>query len=67
DAGTFDQAYMQAEVAEHKAAVALFRNEKESGTDPELKEFASEQLPTLEHHLEQALEIAAALVAPNVP
>lgn len=59
----FDEAYMQAQVGEHKAAVALFRDEKNEGKDPQLREFAGNQLPTLEQHLENALTIAQNIVA----
>jgi putative membrane protein len=54
----FDQSYMLAQVAEHKLAVALFRDEKTEGIDPALREFAAGQLPVLEAHLEEALTIA---------
>ena len=62
DQADFEQAYMQAQVAEHKAAVALFREEKADGVDPALREFAGAQLPTLEKHLDEALTIADGLV-----
>lgn len=58
----FDEAYMQAQVGEHKAAIALFRDEKNEGIDPALREFAASQLPVLERHLEEALKIADSVV-----
>jgi putative membrane protein len=62
DQADFEQAYMQAQVAEHKAAIALFRDEKTDGVDPALREFAGAQLPMLEKHLDEALRIADGLV-----
>jgi putative membrane protein len=52
----FDRAYMQHMLADHRKAVALFRTESKSGTDPDVKSFASKTLPTLEEHLKQAQE-----------
>jgi len=54
----FDAAYMQAEVQEHRSAVALFRQQKDGGGDAKLAAFAGRTLPKLEHHLEEALKIA---------
>jgi putative membrane protein len=56
-AGEFDEAYMKAEVEEHQAAVALYRTAKDSSKDPRMQGFAAQTLPTLERHLQQALEI----------
>jgi putative membrane protein len=55
----FDESYMQAEVGEHKAAVALFRDTKLTTKDPALRDFAAKTLPTLEAHLEEALKVTA--------
>lgn len=51
---SFDKAYINNQVDAHEQAVELFRKEAESSDKPELKAFASEKLPALEHHLEQA-------------
>jgi len=50
----FDHAYMQAMLSDHQHDVSEFRKEAQSGTDPEIKSFASKTLPTLEDHLKQA-------------
>jgi putative membrane protein len=46
----FERAYVEAQVASHNEAVALFRRYSKSGDHPQLKEFATKTLPTLEDH-----------------
>jgi len=46
----FDKAYVKNQVHAHEMTVALFKQEVQSGQDPELKAFASKTLPTLEDH-----------------
>ena len=50
----FDRAYMQDMVKDHKKDVADFQRESKTATDPDVKSFASQTLPTLEDHLKQA-------------
>jgi len=50
----FDRAYMKSMVADHRMDVNEFKKESERGTDPELKQFATKTLPTLEEHLRMA-------------
>ena len=50
----FDRAYMQDMVKDHKMDVAEFHKEANSGRNPDLKNFASETLPTLQEHLRLA-------------
>jgi putative membrane protein len=50
----FDREYMQAMVDGHKKVAADLRKESQSGTDSELKAWASKTLPTVEAHLKQA-------------
>lgn len=47
----FDTAYASMMVSDHREAVALFQSESTSGTDGDLKTFATQTLPTLQHHL----------------
>jgi putative membrane protein len=54
----FDQAYMKDMVKDHKKDVSDFRRESKSAHDPDVKQFASQTLPTLEDHLKQAESIA---------
>lgn len=57
---TFDRDYIRDQLAAHKQAVALFKRESERGKDADLKQFASQTLPTLQHHLQMAEQLAAA-------
>jgi putative membrane protein len=45
---------MQAMVDGHKKVAADLRKESQSGTDADLKAWASKTLPTVEAHLKQA-------------
>jgi putative membrane protein len=54
----FDRAYMTGEVADHQAAVTLFQNEAQNGTDPAVKAFAAKDLPVLQSHLSMAQQLA---------
>ncbi|HEY1464469.1 MAG TPA: DUF4142 domain-containing protein [Terriglobales bacterium] len=51
---SFDRAYMKDMLADHQKDIAAFQKESRSGSDPEIKQFASETLPTLQDHLKQA-------------
>jgi putative membrane protein len=46
----FDQAFLKQMKTDHQNAVSLFQRESTSAQDPQLRSFASETLPTLEHH-----------------
>ena len=50
----FDGAYSKAMLDDHVKDVAAFEKESTSGTDPEVKAFATKTLPTLKQHLEMA-------------
>jgi putative membrane protein len=50
----FDKAYAKAMVEDHKKDIAEFEKEAKSGTDPDLKKWAKDTLPTLQGHLMQA-------------
>ncbi|MFJ4067228.1 DUF4142 domain-containing protein [Pseudomonas sp. NPDC089996] len=56
---SFDKSYVNNQVDAHEKAVELFKKEAASSDKPELKAFASETLPTLEHHLEKAKALQA--------
>jgi putative membrane protein len=53
----FDRAYVRQEIQDHKETIALFQKEAKSGQDPQLKQFASQTLPTLQEHLKMAEKI----------
>jgi putative membrane protein len=50
----FDRAYMRDMVMDHKKDIADFQKEANSGMDPDVKNWASTTLPTLQHHLQMA-------------
>jgi putative membrane protein len=51
---SFDRAYMQAMLVDHKKDVNEFRLEAHSGKDADVKSWAAKTLPTLEEHLRLA-------------
>jgi putative membrane protein len=51
---TFDRDYMRRMVVDHEEDIAKFQREANSGTNPDLKAWASNTLPTLQDHLHQA-------------
>ena len=50
----FDREYMETMVDDHKEDIEKFQTQADKGKDPELKKFASENLPILKKHLELA-------------
>jgi putative membrane protein len=57
----FDKAYITAMVKDHKADIAAFQKEADSGSDPDIKALASQALPTLHEHLRMAENAAREL------
>jgi putative membrane protein len=57
----FDRAYAQDMVTDHVQDIAAFKREANSGTNPDVKDFASQTLPTLEDHLKHAREMEKSL------
>lgn len=60
---SFDQAYMQDMLKDHKKDIAAFQKESTSGSDPDVKQFASQTLPTLKDHLKQAETVSPKLTS----
>lgn len=54
DGKDFDREYAKTMVADHEKAVAMFEVEIEKGSNPKLKAFAKQTLPTLKQHLKMA-------------
>lgn len=48
----FDSAYIQAQIADHKAMASLMERQIKSGKDPEAKAYATETLPVVKEHLQ---------------
>jgi putative membrane protein len=57
----FDKAYAAGMVADHQKTIALFTEEAKNGTDPGLKKFASDTMPTLQKHLDMAQKMQTAV------
>jgi putative membrane protein len=55
----FEREYSQQQLQAHEQAVALFKQEGDKGTDPDLKAWAAGKVPTLEHHLHEAQALRA--------
>jgi putative membrane protein len=53
-----DRDYIEGQVDYQKGNEALFRNEIEYGSDPDLKDFARATLPKIVDHLDRALKLA---------
>ena len=56
--GAFDQAYAQSGVADHAQTIALFQQEAQGGQNPALVGLATQSLPLLQAHFEQASILA---------
>lgn len=59
DGESFDQAYANNQVMAHEQAIELFQKAANS-QDAELKSFAQQKLPKLQHHLHMAQELQRA-------
>lgn len=57
----FDRAYMQQMVSDHQKDVALYQQESQQGQDTDLQSFASQTLPILQEHLQQAQSVKSNL------
>ncbi len=53
----FDKAYIKDQVKDHQSDVTDFKNEAQYGSDPNVKQFATSTLPTLEEHLSTVKEL----------
>ncbi len=58
----FDRAYMQTMLRDHRKDVNEFKKESTAGKDPDVKQFASSTLPTLEEHLKLAQQTDRSVV-----
>jgi putative membrane protein len=59
----FDRNYVNGQVEYQKGNAALFQQEIENGSDPELRQFARNTLPKIEDYLQRALKLAGAAAA----
>lgn len=51
---SFDSAYLSDEIADYEQALALFQQEAQQGSDPDVKAFAEQTLPIVQQHLAMA-------------
>ena len=56
----FDRDYAAAQVQGHSDMLEAFQTEAASGTDPDLKSFAAQTVPTIQQHLAEAKTLNAA-------
>jgi len=56
----FDSVYIHSQVNDHLQTISLFQNEINSGMNSRLKNYANDQMPHLQLHLQNAQAIAAA-------
>jgi putative membrane protein len=57
----FDKAYTHCMVKGHKKAICKFKKEAKKGDDAELKSWASNTIPALEHHKEMSKDACKAV------
>ena len=51
---SFDRMFLSQQSTEHEKLINAFKREAEHGTNPEIKDYASRTLPTIEQHLHDA-------------
>jgi putative membrane protein len=59
----FDKAYVSDMVKDHEQDIADFRKEGNDGTDPQIKAFAMQTVPTLQSHLDAIKEIQTKMIS----
>jgi len=57
----FDREFMREMVSDHTKDISEFERASSQATNPDIKQFASEALPTLRDHLKMAREISGKL------
>lgn len=57
---SFDRQYIKGQIQDHEATVQAFQQEAQSGTDPEVKAFATRNLPTIQRHLDELHKMSTA-------
>lgn len=60
----FDNAYILFNIKDHLKDVMMFQKEARSGTDPEIKQWATQTLPTLQQHTAHIRTVAQASGVP---
>lgn len=60
----FDRAYLNAQVADHQATLAIYQEEASNGTDPDVRAFAAKVVPMLQAHLALAKRLGGVVTLP---
>lgn len=55
----FDQAYMDSMIQDHRKDLELFQKMAKEGKNPELKNFAQQNIPVLQKHLQLAEQVSS--------
>jgi len=66
DQAQFDLAYMRSQIVDHQKATQLFLWIIPSGESADMQKFASEALPTVLHHLQEAQELVRQLTVVGI-
>jgi putative membrane protein len=64
DGKDFDNAFLLHNVKDHLKDIAMFQKEAQNGTDQDIKQWASQTLPHLQHHLQALRPVAQAAGLP---
>jgi putative membrane protein len=51
--GDFDARWTAEMIAGHERSIAMYRAQAQGGQDPDLRKYARDTLPTIEHHLQE--------------
>ncbi|HEY7182685.1 MAG TPA: DUF4142 domain-containing protein [Blastocatellia bacterium] len=57
----FDREYIRSMISDHERDIAEFQRAASKATNPDIKQFVTEALPTLQEHLKMAREIGGKL------
>jgi putative membrane protein len=57
----FDRAFVDQAVQDHESAVARFQEAASTAKDPQIKQFAAQNVPVLQRHLEMAKQLQSRL------
>ena len=63
----FDNYYITGQVKAHEDTIRLFQNEANSGQDPDVKAFAAQTLPHLQHHLDMIHNLQESIGTAGAP
>lgn len=50
---TFNRDYLTSQLKDHQMVAQVFQDEAQNGTDPDVKNFAAQTLPVIQHHIDE--------------